>query len=126
MESFDVIVIDPPFITSEVWMKYAATAHKLIKKKDGKYILTTILENAPLLKEQFEASPTVSQALQLLLNSKRNTLFLFSYLFRSFNHPYQRWYINICYIPIILLTALQLKILKFQNNIIIAFISFIT
>ena len=65
LESFDVIVIDPPFITSEVWMKYAATAHKLIKKTDGKYILTTILENAPLLNEQFGASPTVSISLEL-------------------------------------------------------------
>ena len=30
--SFDVIVIDPPFITEEVWRKYAISGHFLLKK----------------------------------------------------------------------------------------------
>ena len=32
MDSFDMVVIDPPFITREVWEKYAATAKLLMKK----------------------------------------------------------------------------------------------
>ena len=32
---FDMVVIDPPFITREVWEKYADCA-KMILKKDGK------------------------------------------------------------------------------------------
>lgn len=32
LNSFDVVVIDPPFITEDVWRKYATTAHLLLKK----------------------------------------------------------------------------------------------
>ena len=32
LNSFDMIVIDPPFITREVWEKYTATAKILMKK----------------------------------------------------------------------------------------------
>ena len=38
--TFDVVVIDPPFITREVWEKYAITAHLLLKagtNEDGKH-----------------------------------------------------------------------------------------
>ena len=58
LNSFDVVVIDPPFITSEVWIKYSQVCTQLIKKS-GKVILTTILENALLLNELFGATPTV-------------------------------------------------------------------
>ena len=54
-----MVVIDPPFITSEVWIKYSEACNQLIKKS-GKVILTTILENALLLNELFGATPTVS------------------------------------------------------------------
>lgn len=39
--SFEGVLIDPPFITTEVWEKYAKTA-KLLLKDGGKIICTTI------------------------------------------------------------------------------------
>ena len=47
---FDFVLADPPFITEEVWQKYAVAIKKLIKKdQDGKIIgnilLSTIDEN---------------------------------------------------------------------------------
>lgn len=39
--SFEGVLIDPPFITPEVWEKYATTA-KLLLKEGGKIICTTI------------------------------------------------------------------------------------
>lgn len=80
--SFDTVVIDPPFITEEVWAKYAITANLLMKTAalaahpvvstgsvDGpsltnapsRVILTTIQENADLLKRLLGASPQVFQ-----------------------------------------------------------------
>jgi hypothetical protein len=73
----DVVVVDPPFITEEVWRKYAITAKLLLKPEGrfrvslfqictflgssvGKVILTTIAENKDLLFELFGATPTVS------------------------------------------------------------------
>jgi EEF1A lysine methyltransferase 1 len=47
---FDGIVVDPPFITADVWKKYARTA-KLLLKKGGKIICTTIAENAGMMQE---------------------------------------------------------------------------
>ena len=41
-----------------MWTKYANTS-KILNKFNGKVILTTIYENAPLLKELFNAIPTV-------------------------------------------------------------------
>mmetsp|Transcript_25807 Transcript_25807/g.42382 ORF Transcript_25807/g.42382 Transcript_25807/m.42382 type:complete len:186 (+) Transcript_25807:109-666(+) len=52
--SFDVVVIDPPFITHEVWKKYAQAARLLLvgpPSSDGKIILTTIQENEETLKD---------------------------------------------------------------------------
>lgn len=48
--TFDMVVIDPPFITDEVWTLYAEAA-KLLLRSDGsgKTICTTILENEALL-----------------------------------------------------------------------------
>ncbi len=58
LKSFDVVVIDPPFITEEVWRKYAATAYALLKDgKDGKAVCTTVFENAPLMAELFNCKP---------------------------------------------------------------------
>ncbi len=59
-------MIDPPFITKEVWEKYAKTAALLLKSgKDsngipfGKVILTTVMENAPFLNAMFGVVPQV-------------------------------------------------------------------
>eukprot|EP00357_Protocruzia_adherens_P024200 CAMPEP_0114989586 /NCGR_PEP_ID=MMETSP0216-20121206/10282_1 /TAXON_ID=223996 /ORGANISM="Protocruzia adherens, Strain Boccale" /LENGTH=187 /DNA_ID=CAMNT_0002352585 /DNA_START=21 /DNA_END=584 /DNA_ORIENTATION=+ len=48
--SFEMVVIDPPFITRDVWSKYATTA-KLLMKPDAKALLCSIEENADMLKE---------------------------------------------------------------------------
>lgn len=47
---FDMVVIDPPFITREVWEKYAV-ATKLIIAKEGKILLSTIDENEGFIEE---------------------------------------------------------------------------
>eukprot|EP01031_Cornospumella_fuschlensis_P035223 gene35223-42667_t len=64
-QSFDVVVIDPPFITEDVWRKYAAAAKLLLKdgidsngEPAGKVILTTVLENEALLHELFGTTVT--------------------------------------------------------------------
>jgi len=57
--TFDLAVIDPPFITHEVWAKYADAAKLLLKpgvdkdsgEPNGKVIGTTIRENADKLRE---------------------------------------------------------------------------
>lgn len=77
---FDMVVIDPPFITKGVWESYQKSVTKLLKhdlfssdKKNNKrkenpnqrdagqsYILaTTIAENESLMKDLFNARPTV-------------------------------------------------------------------
>ena len=47
------MLIDPPFITQDVWEKYAEAAHKLVKKDGdkvvGKFLLSSIDENAEML-----------------------------------------------------------------------------
>ena len=63
--TFDVVVVDPPFITHEVWQKYATTTKLLMKQGTatdgspaGKVILTTVAENADLLNRLLGASAT--------------------------------------------------------------------
>jgi hypothetical protein len=63
LRSFDMLVIDPPFITHEVWRKYGDTAKLLLKAgptedNASKVICTTVIENADLLKELFGVTPT--------------------------------------------------------------------
>jgi len=50
LHHFDGILIDPPFITSDVWQNYATTA-KLLLKEGGKVICTTIAENAGIMRD---------------------------------------------------------------------------
>ena len=52
--AFDVVVIDPPFITEEVWRLYAAAACALLRA-DGprRVVCTTVAENAALIAELF-------------------------------------------------------------------------
>lgn len=40
--SFDFVVIDPPFITKEVWQQYADTAKLLMREESSRILLTTI------------------------------------------------------------------------------------
>lgn len=47
---FDLAVIDPPFITREVWEKYSCAA-KQVLKTEGKLIVSSIAENAVMLYE---------------------------------------------------------------------------
>jgi hypothetical protein len=55
---FDMVVIDPPFITREVWEKYA-TATKLIIAPGAKILLSTIDENEPFIEELLGAKRRV-------------------------------------------------------------------
>ena len=53
---FAIVVVDPPFITREVWTKYAETA-RLLVAPGGKLLCTTIAENAPMLEELLGVKP---------------------------------------------------------------------
>ncbi|KAL6755575.1 putative N6-adenine methyltransferase-domain-containing protein [Haematococcus lacustris] len=55
--AFDCVVIDPPFITREVWQHYAATARLLLQPQGGKVIASTVAENAPLMEELLGVKP---------------------------------------------------------------------
>ena len=50
--AFHCAVIDPPFITADVWKKYAETA-KLLLRPGGLVVLTTVIENSSLLADIF-------------------------------------------------------------------------
>lgn len=54
--TFDMVVIDPPFITREVWENYTETA-KFLLKPGGAVMGSTIAENAPFMKELLECEP---------------------------------------------------------------------
>ena len=53
---FDVIIIDPPFITREVWEKYA-TAIRRISNPNSRIILSSITENSTMLHELLQVQP---------------------------------------------------------------------
>ena len=53
---FDVVVIDPPFITEECWKCYAETARRLLAP-GGKVICTTIVENEGIMAELLGCTP---------------------------------------------------------------------
>ena len=51
---FDMVVIDPPFITREVWEKYQQTAYILAKDKASLKVLnSTVQENNEMMKDLF-------------------------------------------------------------------------
>ena len=57
-------VIDPPFITREVWEKYTEAVKLLLKKDennviDGKLLCSTIDENKDFMMELLNVAPTV-------------------------------------------------------------------
>lgn len=49
--AFSAVVIDPPFITKDVWEKYAQAAKLLLAGGAGLVMATTVVENASLLEE---------------------------------------------------------------------------
>jgi hypothetical protein len=56
--AFRAVVIDPPFITRDVWRAYAATARMLLAPGEGNLIIgTTVVENAELLREELSIVP---------------------------------------------------------------------
>lgn len=98
--SFDMVVIDPPFITPEVWEAYAAAAKFLLinsaddedepEFRDGdasspaaqrpKVICTTIVENAALLQRLLNVTP------QRFLPSVPNLIYQYS-IFTNYSSP---------------------------------------
>jgi EEF1A lysine methyltransferase 1 len=64
--AFDMVVIDPPFITREVWEQYTETANYLLEHSPvgeeprGKVLLSTIAENKEMMKELLDVAPVVS------------------------------------------------------------------
>eukprot|EP00746_Dinoflagellata_sp_MGD_P165724 gnl/MRDRNA2_/MRDRNA2_95166_c0_seq1.p1 gnl/MRDRNA2_/MRDRNA2_95166_c0~~gnl/MRDRNA2_/MRDRNA2_95166_c0_seq1.p1 ORF type:complete len:394 (-),score=88.13 gnl/MRDRNA2_/MRDRNA2_95166_c0_seq1:30-1211(-) len=54
--NFDFVLVDPPFITREVWEKYAATT-KLLCRDGGHVLCTTIAENDQMMQELLEVKP---------------------------------------------------------------------
>jgi hypothetical protein len=46
-----MVVIDPPFITREVWEKYVECAKLLLRPDGGLYLISTIDENESMIKE---------------------------------------------------------------------------
>lgn len=59
--TFDIIVIDPPFITTRVWEKYVETTLLCRRSEESKIILTTIIENQDFLKQRLNVTPSVFQ-----------------------------------------------------------------
>ena len=60
--TFDMVVIDPPYITREVWEKYTEAANILLKRDaDGKLLgnilCSTIDENKEFMNELLGVSP---------------------------------------------------------------------
>mmetsp|Transcript_64277 Transcript_64277/g.76086 ORF Transcript_64277/g.76086 Transcript_64277/m.76086 type:complete len:273 (-) Transcript_64277:112-930(-) len=57
--AFDMVVIDPPFITSDVWKCYKRTSDLILKDKNGgpggQVLATTVCENEGLMRELFNA-----------------------------------------------------------------------
>jgi len=51
--TFDLVVVDPPFITRDAYEKYA-TSVKLLLAEGGKVIVSTIDENAAMLEEMMQ------------------------------------------------------------------------
>ncbi|CEG41902.1 n6-adeninemlase domain containing protein [Plasmopara halstedii] len=47
--TFDFVIVDPPFVTHEVWELYAKTIKLLLRSKNSKVLLTTIEENATVI-----------------------------------------------------------------------------
>lgn len=61
LKGCDMVVIDPPFITRDVWEKYEITSKILLKdciEGRSKVLCTTVHENALMMNEMFGAKST--------------------------------------------------------------------
>lgn len=58
-KQFDLVVIDPPFITQSVWELYAIAAKLLLKSDTSHVIATTVDENADLMMSLFHCKPAL-------------------------------------------------------------------
>jgi 16S rRNA G966 N2-methylase RsmD len=66
---FTMVVIDPPFITREVWEKYAEACRLLLcdaddvtdVSKNGAILLSTIAENQDMMNDLLNVTPVVFQ-----------------------------------------------------------------
>ncbi|KAL7482434.1 hypothetical protein ACHAW6_008109 [Cyclotella cf. meneghiniana] len=56
---FDLVVIDPPFISQCVWKQYAITTKLLLKGNASHVMTTTVDENAVLMAALFDCKPTL-------------------------------------------------------------------
>ena len=65
--TFDMVVVDPPFITREVWELYTKTAFYLLKENptfnapSGLFLGTTVVENKEMIEELLGGKPTAFQ-----------------------------------------------------------------
>jgi len=65
--TFDMVVVDPPYITREVWEKYTETSNFLLKEKpafnskSGIFLGTTVVENKEMIEELLAGKPTKFQ-----------------------------------------------------------------
>ena len=62
--SFDMVVVDPPFITRDVWEKYAETTRLLLKEdpltgatEGARVLVSTVAENHEMMKELLGVEP---------------------------------------------------------------------
>jgi len=74
-----MVVIDPPFITREVWEKYAQCA-KILLKPEGMYLISTIDENEEMIKELTGSSKRTFRP------SIPNLVYQYSF-YSSYSHP---------------------------------------
>jgi len=58
LHTFDFVLVDPPFITEEVWVKYAQTT-KLLLREGGRVLCTTIAENASMMEDLLGIRPVL-------------------------------------------------------------------
>ncbi|CAM9426418.1 unnamed protein product [Chrysoparadoxa australica] len=56
--TFQMVVIDPPFITEEVWQKYTEAA-RLLLREGGAILASTIEENADMMAKLLGVKPQV-------------------------------------------------------------------
>ncbi len=59
--SFDMVVIDPPFITEEVWIKYAEAVQLLLPPKDGKQLVHSTSSSSSSLSSSASAAAPANQ-----------------------------------------------------------------
>eukprot|EP01112_Ceratiomyxa_fruticulosa_P002059 TRINITY_DN121_c0_g1_i2.p1 TRINITY_DN121_c0_g1~~TRINITY_DN121_c0_g1_i2.p1 ORF type:complete len:184 (+),score=38.64 TRINITY_DN121_c0_g1_i2:205-756(+) len=56
LHRFDYVIVDPPFITADVWKMYIEAVNMLLKE-DGKILVSTIFENRSLLHDYLKLEP---------------------------------------------------------------------